>query len=180
MYENISSLRPYFYSLREIDTTVSLDLKLPINWEYDGIISLYKTLQSIPQDKNDKVTLLSLISISDEEGYNIVFACAKEIIKVNKEKEEKEILFQKKIKELKEIFQNQPLDKLKDLQINNLVNGQENTARIGISSEGTGERQDRIGLPKETDDKRVKKNRQAKFNIESTNSNENTEIITLA
>lgn len=33
MYKEITELRPYFHSLREINTEVSFDLKLPLTWE---------------------------------------------------------------------------------------------------------------------------------------------------
>lgn len=179
MYEFISLIRPYFYSLREIETTICLDLKLPNTWLYEDIVSVYKTIKPLTQDKNDKVNLVSLISIADKQGYDVVFACAKEIIKLNKEREEKELLFQKKMKELHELFQNQPLDKLKELNINNLIDGQESTTRFGISPEGDSKGFDGLGLPKETDDKRVKKSRQAKIDTDSNSSNTNTKTETI-
>ena len=56
------------------------------------------------KDKNEKFTLLSLIANGTQEGYDVVFACASEIINHNKEEEEKQKLFNQKVRELQELF----------------------------------------------------------------------------
>lgn len=151
MFENIKGLRPYFFSLREIESNVSLDIKLPLTWRYEDILKPYRSIKPKIQDKNDKYSLLSLISNATQEGYDVVFGCAMEIITVNKEEEEKERLFQQKVKELKELFKKEPLGKLKD--INLLDNyGQENETSIGLVEQGDGEGQDRDSESQETDD----------------------------
>ncbi len=106
MFENIKSLRPYFFSLREIENNVSLDIKIPLTWSYEQIIKPYRILNIKVQDKNDKYTLLSLISSATQNGYDVAFACANEIVNINKEEEEKQRLFQEKVKELQELFKN--------------------------------------------------------------------------
>jgi hypothetical protein len=161
MFDYISNLRPFFHSLREINENVSLDIKLPLNWVYDEIVKPYRSIHILAQDKNDKNILLSLISVANKEGYEVVYACAKEIIKVNKEQEEKQKLFQQKVKELEELFKNQSLDKLKDINLG-LTNGQEIITRIDLAGEGDGERQDRNTEPQVKDDRGNKKNRQTK------------------
>lgn len=141
MFDNIKFLRPFFFSLREIDNNVSLDIKLPLSWKYEEIIKPYRSIKTKIQDKNDKFSLLSLVSTATQEGYDVVFSCAKEIIDINKEEEEKERLFQQKVKELKELFKKGSLEKLKDI---NLLDeyGQENTTGVGMVEEGDGERSD--------------------------------------
>jgi hypothetical protein len=156
MFDYISNLRPYFHSLREINENVSLDIKLPLNWQYDDIIKPYRSVHVMAQDKNDKFVLLSLISVANKEGYEVVYACAKEIIKINKEEEEKQKLFQQKVKELEELFKNQSLDKLKDINLG-LKNGQETIARVELVGEGIGERQERNTEPQVKDDRGNKK-----------------------
>jgi len=135
MFETIKSLKPNFFSLREIDNNVSLDIKLPLNWKYDVIVAPYRSVKTKVQDKNDKFSLLSLISNANQEGYDVVISCANEIITINKEEEEKQRLFQQKVKELQELFQKESLSKLKDI---NLLNdyGQEITPRIGMVEQG--------------------------------------------
>ena len=102
MFESIKSIRPYFHSLREIENNVSLDIKLPLTWKYEEIIKPYRSVVIKIQDKNEKFTLMSLISSATQDGYDVVFACALEIFKVNKDEEEKQKLFQSKVKKLQE------------------------------------------------------------------------------
>ena len=57
MYDLISDLRPYFFSLREIDKNVSLDLKIPTSWKLEliqKIVSQYKSVELVVQDKKEK------------------------------------------------------------------------------------------------------------------------------
>ena len=100
MFENIKSLRPHFHSLREIEGNVSLDIKLPLNWKFEEIIKPYRSIKVKLQDKNEKYTLLSLVTNATQEGYDVIFACALEVLTQNKEEEEKQKLFQQKVKEL--------------------------------------------------------------------------------
>ena len=151
MFENIKSLRPHFHSLREIEGNVSLDIKLPLTWRYEDIIKPYRSLKMKVQDKNEKFTLLSLIANGTQEGYDVVFACALEILTFNKEEEEKQNLFQQKVRELQELFKKESLDTLKD--INLLSNyGQEVTTGDGVVEQGDGEGQDGDVEPQESDD----------------------------
>ena len=151
MFEIIKSLKPYFFSLREIENNVSLDIKLPTNWRYDGIVAPYRSIKTKIQDKNDKFNLLSLISTATQEGYDVVISCANEIITLNKDEEEKQKLFQLKVKELQELFQKESLSKLKDI---NLLEdyGQEINTRDGDITEGDIEGQIGDREPQESDD----------------------------
>lgn len=153
MYENIIQLRPYFYSLREINNNVSLDIKIPVGWDYLEIIKeFYPNLEVKVQDKNEKVILLSIISVTNTiDGYDSIFTCAYNIIKYNKEREEKEKLFEEKIKELHEIFKRESLEKLKN--INFIQNyGQENTTGVGVVEQRDEEGRDGGGESQETID----------------------------
>ena len=151
MFEPIKSLRPYFHSLREIENNVSLDIKLPLTWKYEEITKPYRSLKMKIQDKNEKFTLLSLISSATTEGYEVAFACALEIININKEEEEKQQLFQQKVKELQELFKKESLDKLKD--INLLTDyGQEITTGIELVGQGDDEGREGDTEPQDEDD----------------------------
>jgi hypothetical protein len=145
VFENIKSLRPYFHSLREIQNNVSLDIKVPLTWKYEDIVKPYRTVNVKVQDKNDKFNLVSFISQATQEGYDVVFACAEEIFKFNKEEEEKQKLFQQKVKELQELFKTESLDKLKEINLTDNY-GQEITTGIELvgqrdeeGSEGSGD-----------------------------------------
>jgi hypothetical protein len=151
VFEEIKSLRPHFHSLREIEGNVSLDIKLPLTWRYEDIIKPYRSIKIKIQDKNEKVTLLSLISNGTQDGYDVVFACASEILQINRDEEEKQKLFQQKVRELQELFKKESLDKLKDI---NLLNdyGQEITTSIGLVEEGNGEGQEGDRDTEDSDD----------------------------
>lgn len=135
MFESIKTLRPYFHSLREVQDNVSLDIKLPLNWKLDEIVKPYSSIAVKVQDKNDKFNLISLISVATQNGYDTVFACANEIVKFNKEEEEKQRLFQQKVKELEELFKKQSLESLKEINLLSL-DGQKDTTGVGLVEEG--------------------------------------------
>jgi hypothetical protein len=137
VFETIRFLRPYFFSLREIDNNISLDMKLPVTWKFENIVSVYKSVKVKVQDKNEKYNLVSFISNATLEGYEVVFSCVKEVIVLNKEIEEKQRLLESKIKELEILFQHQSLDKLK--QITFIKDEQEDNTSIGMVGEGTEE-----------------------------------------
>ena len=69
MYENIKGLRPYFFSLREIDSNVSLDIKFPLSWKYEQIISQYKLVKAKVQDKNDKFNIIGRRVVNNVNQY---------------------------------------------------------------------------------------------------------------
>ena len=150
MFDNIRKLRPYFFSLREIDNNVSLDVKLPSTWKFETIVVPYKSIKIKVQDKNEKHNLVSLIGNATLDGYEIVFSCAKEIVKVNFEIEEKQKLFQSKIKELELLFQHESLDKLKELSF--IENGQEITTGIKLVGQGDEEGRSADSETQEQDD----------------------------
>ncbi len=151
MFENIKTLRPHFHSLREVQDNVSLDIKLPLTWKYDDVVKPYSSITIKIQDKNEKFNLISLIAQATQNGYDVVFACANEIVNKNKEEEEKQRLFQQKVKELQQLFQNESLDKLKDINLMSTY-GQEITTGDGVVEQGDGEGQDGDTEPQESDD----------------------------
>jgi hypothetical protein len=135
VFESIKSLRPHFHSLREVQNNVSLDIRVPLNWKYEDIAKPYRTITLKVQDKNDKFNLISFISQATQEGYDVVFACADEIFKFNKEEEEKQKLFHKKVKELQELFKTESLDRLKEINLTENY-GQEITTGIELVGQG--------------------------------------------
>lgn len=154
MYELISSLRPYFFSLREIERNVSLDIKIPGRWKIENvqhIAAQYKSVALKVQDKNDKNQLISIISVASEDGYQTVRTCAMEIIKYNNELEEKDRLFREKVRELEALFKKESLDKLKDITFIE-EDGQENTEGISLVEKGDGEGPEGSDEPQEEDD----------------------------
>jgi hypothetical protein len=151
VFESIKSIRPHFHSLREIQNNVSLDIKLPLNWHFENIVKQYKSIQTKVQDKNDKFTLLSIVSHATQDGYDVIFACAIEIIKLNYEEEEKQRLFREKVKQLEELFKSESLDNLKEINLFD-KNGQKDSTRIGLVEQGDEQGQDGDRESQESDD----------------------------
>jgi hypothetical protein len=151
VFDSIRFLRPYFFSLREIDNNVSLDIRLPVTWKLETIIAQYKSIKYKVQDKNEKHTLVSIISNATADGYDLVFSCAKEIITVNKEMEEKQKLLQQKIKELEVLFQHQSLDKLKEISFIEDAR-QETTTGIKLVEPRNGEGLEGDSIPQDSND----------------------------
>lgn len=139
MYESIKLLRPYFHSLREVQNNVSLDIKIPTNWNYEKTLSIYKLIQPKVQDKNERNVLISLVSSATPNGYAIVLQCANEIIRINKENEEKEKLFKEKVSELEKLFNVETLDNLKEIKFINVE--QSDTTGIRLVEQGDDEGQ---------------------------------------
>jgi len=115
VYEFIKTLKPYFFSLREIKGNVSLDLRLPISWKYETICQQYKTIQVKVQDKSEKDILVSFISTATEDGYGTVYRCTNEVVDKNIEDEKKRELFDKKVREMRDMFEKMALDELENL-----------------------------------------------------------------
>lgn len=124
MFNTISSLRPYFFSLRELymmddpdKQKVSLDIRIPIKWQAESILDNMgpSDVAIKVQDKNENNKLISILASPTKEGYDMVFNVAKRIVQDNQEEEEKIKLFNEKVEELKSLFLSSSLDKLKDI-----------------------------------------------------------------
>ena len=115
------------------------------------IVKQYKSIQTKVQDKNDKFTLLSIVSQATQDGYDVVFACAIEIIKLNYEEEEKQRLFREKVKQLEELFKSESLDNLKEINLFD-KNGQKDSTGIGLVEQGDEQGQDGDRESQESDD----------------------------
>lgn len=139
MFNEIIKIRPYFFSVREIEKNVSLDIKVPTTWKFETIITQYDHLKHKIQDKNDKFLLVSIICEATFEGYVSVFDCANQIITINKEFEEKQLLLKTKMRDLELLFQEETLNKLKNIKFI-LDERQENSEGIELDGEGNQER----------------------------------------
>lgn len=148
VYNIVNSLKPHFFSLREIGENVSLDIKIPTKWKYDGLITFDddKPFAIKVQDKKTDHTLISLISPATVIGYGMVFKYAEAVISINIEEEQKAKLFNEKVDELKKMFLSSPLDKLKDISFDgkdtetgNALSNSPSTGEIVLGNDkGTG------------------------------------------
>lgn len=146
VFDTITSLRPFFFSLREIKENVSLDIKIPSHWKLGDHLSGQIKIQ----DQNDKNMLISIVDTATKEGYNEVFNIAKKIIKTNQEEEEKIKLFNATVDGLKDLFMSSSLDKLKELSF--IKDGVRDKKSIGETEPGNNEGSDSSGESQTDDD----------------------------
>jgi hypothetical protein len=122
LYKEFSTLFPYIQSVRKIETYLSFDISFPKTWKipkkYVDETKIMEQQSSINDER-----LFSYVSEFNETDVEKTYQNISNIIKYNKEREEKDKLFENKVNELKQIFEKQNLEKLKGLnfQINELI-----------------------------------------------------------
>jgi hypothetical protein len=115
IYKEFSDFYPYIQSIRKLKTFLSFDMSFPNEWKLPKkFIQENNVVENESQDPTKR--LISFVSEFEEEKINSIAASIKNVIKYNKELEEKERLFNMKVKELKTIFEKQNLTILKDLK----------------------------------------------------------------
>ena len=123
LYEQLNEIFPYLISIRKLETYVSIDVELPTTWK---LPKKYVDEKMVVEQKSVKPEFrcFSFATSFDEETLDKLFNNLKNIIKYNKEREEKEKLFEEKVKELKSFFDKSNLTDLKSLefQVNNVLN----------------------------------------------------------
>lgn len=131
----LKKINPHLKSVRKLETHISYDLLFPDTW----LITKTKS-KNIEVIKNGNPTngmvQLSFVCPINENIVTEVEDLVDNIIKSNKEREEKEKLFRSKVQELKSIFEKEKLEDLKSLkfdvdEITKLIgtNGEENNDR---------------------------------------------------
>lgn len=114
LYQEFKLLFPYLVSIRRLKTYLSFDINFPNGWK---LPKKYIDENSVVENQTEEpnVRFLSFVSAFDETSIKNILDSIKNIIKYNKEREEKEKLFQDKVNELKTLFEGESLDKLKNL-----------------------------------------------------------------
>jgi len=123
LYEQLNEIFPHLISIRKLETYVSIDVELPTTWK---LPKKYVDEKMVVEQKSAKTEFrcFSFATSFDEETLDKLLNNLKNIIKYNKEREEKERLFEEKVKELKSFFDKSNLTDLKSLefQVNNVLN----------------------------------------------------------
>ena len=120
LYEQLNEIFPHLISIRKLETYVSIDVELPTTWK---LPKKYVDEKMVVEQKSapPEFRCFSFATSFDEETLDKLFNNLKNIVKYNKEREEKERLFEEKVKELKSFFDKSNLTDLKSLefQVNN-------------------------------------------------------------
>ena len=116
LFKEIYKYNTFFHSIRVHEDTFMLDLKLPSYWEVTKLMeSLNSGVQTKINDSNDNYQLITFYVQKDEEGINMLETTVQNIIKWNKDNEEKRDLLDTKIIELQKIFDTNNVDSLRSL-----------------------------------------------------------------
>ena len=103
LYKEISKLSPHLQSIRKIKDFLSIDVSFPKNWKLPKkFVEEDKIMEQ--QSPNPEERLISFVSEITDELIDLCVQNIENIIKYNREREEKERLFDEKVKELKVVF----------------------------------------------------------------------------
>lgn len=115
LFKEFEGLFPYLISVRKLKSYLSFDIEFSDKWKLPKkYINEERVMENRTQNAN--VRNFSFVSEFDETAVDEIILSIKNIIKYNKEREEKERLFQNKVDELKKIFEKQNLQNLQDLK----------------------------------------------------------------
>jgi len=115
LFKEFEGLFPYLISVRKLKSYLSFDIEFSDKWKLPKkYINEERVMENRTQNTN--VRNFSFVSEFDEKAVDEIILSIKNIIKYNKEREEKERLFQNKVDELKKIFEKQNLENLQDLK----------------------------------------------------------------
>jgi hypothetical protein len=130
LYKEITKYSDYLYSIRKIKNYLSIDMMFPDKWIIPKITNNDFEVLSLKISEPGYVGISFVAQIS-EAGINNIVLSINEIIKFNKEKEQKEKLFRQTNEKLKAIFDGTNINKLKKLKITfedeKIVNQEKNT-----------------------------------------------------
>lgn len=139
-FTEFNTLSPYLQSVRKLKTYLSFDIHFPNTWKIPKKYVDEETLLENESSETGK-RFFSFVSTFNEEEVEKIFNNLRNIIRYNKEREEKDKLFQSKVNELKSIFEKQNLDNLQALKFEisenqkiELEDGEENTDPVRNSN----------------------------------------------
>jgi hypothetical protein len=139
-FTEFNTLSPYLQSVRKLKTYLSFDINFPNTWKIPKKFVDEETLLENVSDETGQRSF-SFVTTFNEEEVEKIFSNLRNIIKYNKEREEKDKLFQTKVNELKSIFEKQNLNNLQALKFEisdgqkiELEDGEENTNTVRNSN----------------------------------------------
>tara|TARA_R110001583_G_scaffold79358_1_gene214318 strand:- start:2791 stop:3288 length:498 start_codon:yes stop_codon:yes gene_type:complete len=121
LFNEITRFGDLFHSIRQHEQYFVVDLKLPLNWQVETILSAHqeKVAFKVNGDDTSKgYRLISFFSTMTEGSVEYMVGVLEEVIKVNKEIEEKKTLLTQKKVELENMFNSFSLDELKKISFN--------------------------------------------------------------
>ncbi len=116
LYKHISNFGGNFNSIRMHEDFIVIDLKIPINWEDQKIItSRGGKVQIKSGDKSNTHKLVSFFNMFSEDDCNVLVSEIEAVIKWNRDVEEKNSLLELKMIELRKLFSENEVGSLRKL-----------------------------------------------------------------
>jgi len=116
LYNHISKFGGNFNSIRKHEDFIVIDLKIPIDWEDQKIItSRGGKVQIKSGNKSNTHKLVSFVNIVREDYCNVLVSEIKAVIKWNRDVEEKNSLLELKMIELRKLFSENEVGSLRKL-----------------------------------------------------------------
>lgn len=115
LYQEVTILFPYLHSIRKLKTHLSIDVMFPNSWK---LPKKYIPENSIVENESQLTDhrFFSFVTEFEELAVDNMLSNIQNVIRYNKEREEKEKLFDDKVNELRKMFDKQNLDNLKNLK----------------------------------------------------------------
>lgn len=114
-YKQLENIFPHLLSIRKLENYVSIDVEFPTTWKLPKKYVDEKTVLEQKSQKPD-FRCFSFATEFNETSLNHLLDNLLNIVKYNREREEKEKLFENKVQELKSFFDRQNLNDLKALE----------------------------------------------------------------
>ena len=116
LYNHISKFGGNFNSIRKHEDFIIIDLKIPIDWEDQKIItSRGGKVQIKSGNKSNTHKLVSFFNIFSEDDCNVLVSEIEAVIKWNRDVEEKNSLLELKMIELRKLFSENEVGSLRKL-----------------------------------------------------------------
>ena len=116
LYNHISKYGGNFNSIRKHEHFIVIDLKIPIDWEDQKIItSRGGKVQIKSGNKSNTHKLVSFFNIFSEDDCNVLVSEIEAVIKWNRDVEEKNSLLELKMIELRKLFSENEVGSLRKL-----------------------------------------------------------------
>ncbi len=113
LYKALEDIYGYLHGIRKHEEYFIVDLNFPVDWQIpnkkiDNVgVKVYK--------KGDTTKVISFYTVFEEATCNNLMKVIEEVVRINKEREEKQHLLEQKRVELEKLFNVNSLDSLKNM-----------------------------------------------------------------
>jgi len=113
LYKALEDIYGYLHGIRKHEEYFIVDLNFPVDWQIPN-----KTIDNVGvkvYKKGDTTKVISFYTVFEEATCNNLMKVIEEVVRINKEREEKQHLLEQKRVELEKLFNVNSLDSLKNM-----------------------------------------------------------------